>query len=368
MKCIITGFDAFGPLKRNPSQLILERLNGSLSIPGRRQPVDVDKVLLSTCCSASWKSLRPALAGSSEDAVLIMVGVASDRQSIGLERFALNIRDYSMADNGGHRWQGRKIVSGAPDALTTSVRLPALARALADSGHACRVSNHAGTFLCNEAYFRALNHARVHGRPGSVLFMHVPPPAVYARTAGLASSAAGLKALTQAVEDAATFCVAGHLRKQRASRDAGLPEGNRKILAAAKAAVGQKMWLDFAHTVENGRLGCAASLTKVLALAAMPVANSDLVTDMVAQLKAAGFSEHSLAEALPGDIVYGTEPGFDATLGGGHAHIGVVGEAGKTYDNRSSTGLWTEGNLLEIFNTARFGEQRWVLRAPETSV
>src|SRR4029450_5388543 len=148
---------------------------------------------------------------------------------------------------------------------------------------------------------------------------------------------------------------------------AAIPEGNRKILAAAKAAVGQKMWLDYAHTVENGRLGCAASLTKVLALSGLPAANSDLVTDMVAQLKAAGFSEHPLADALPGDVVYGTEPGFDATLGGGHAHIGVVGESGKTYDNRSSTGLWSEGDLLAVFNEARFGEQRWVLRAPNTS-
>jgi pyroglutamyl-peptidase len=370
MKCLITAFDAFGKLKRNPSQLILERLNDSLKVPGSRHPVAVEKILLSTCCTASWKVLRPALAQSSEDTVLIMVGVATDRQSINLERFALNIRDYAIADNGGHRWQGRKIVSGGPDALATGVHLPTLARKLEAAGHVCRVSNHAGSFLCNEAYFRALNHARTQGRPGSVLFMHVPPPAVYARTAGLRSKTAALKALAEAVEDAASICVSRHARKLRAAfsgKAARVPEPNRKILKAAKSAVGQEMWLDFAATVNNGRLGCAASLTKVLALAGMPAANSDLVTDMVAQLKAAGFSEHPLAEALPGDIVYGTEPGYDATLGGGHAHIGVVGESGTTYDNRSSTGLWAKSDLLAVFNAARFGRQRWVLRAPHTS-
>jgi hypothetical protein len=88
---------------------------------------------------------------------------------------------------------------------------------------------------------------------------------------------------------------------------------------------------------------------------------------MVAQLKAAGFSEHPLADKLPGDIVYGTEPGIDASLGGGHAHIGVVGPEGLCYDNRSATGLWSEAALEEIFSETRFGAQRWVLRAPASA-
>jgi len=143
-----------------------------------------------------------------------------------------------------------------------------------------------------------------------------------------------------------------------------LPRWNRKILAAAKRVVGQPMWLDYSHTVENGRLGCAASVTKVLALAGLPAANSDLVTDLVAQLRQSGFRELPLAEARAGDLVYGTEPGFDATLGGGHAHVGVVGQNGDCYNNRSSTGLWSQDKLLEVFNAERFGDQRWVLRAP----
>ena len=128
-----------------------------------------------------------------------MLGVAENRKSIGLERFALNIQDYSIEDNGGHKRVGRKIARNGPDAIATSVDVAKLCQLLRRRGLICDVSNHAGTFLCNEVYYRALNKARKSKHPTNILFVHLPLPEVYAKQVGLSEAAEAIEIYRQCV-------------------------------------------------------------------------------------------------------------------------------------------------------------------------
>jgi pyroglutamyl-peptidase len=212
--CLITGFDAFGKTKYNPSELVVKALPETLSLKG--QSVALAGSVLPTCCKQSWTTLKRAWK-SADPQVIVMCGMAESRERISIERFALNILDYRIADNSGHQPLGKTIEAEAPDALRTLVPVEKLQKYLQRNGYPCEVSNHAGTFVCNDVYFRALHREVIEGAPRLVLFVHLPMPARYAQTV-LANSKRRhdprlarsrklqVELLTNAVLEIARFC------------------------------------------------------------------------------------------------------------------------------------------------------------------
>ncbi|HEY9788337.1 MAG TPA: pyroglutamyl-peptidase I [Candidatus Obscuribacterales bacterium] len=187
MRCLITGFEPFGSEKSNPSQDVVKMLPSQL---GRgTKAADVAGKVLTTCGSCAWRELARPLSKSD---VVIMLGLASGRKKIGLERFALNIRDYPLPDNKGHKPQNRPIDPACPLALKTDIDVRLLAKKLNDLGLPSEVSNHAGSFVCNETYFRALRHQADNGKPGAVLFVHLPRAGSLCYTAYGARMAKGM--------------------------------------------------------------------------------------------------------------------------------------------------------------------------------
>ncbi|HEY9713475.1 MAG TPA: hypothetical protein V6C72_08385, partial [Chroococcales cyanobacterium] len=115
--------------------------------------------------------------------ILLALGLAGERPRITLERFALNIRDYfGNKDNLGHSWRGQYIELGGPEALRTNVPLLELEEHLTELGFLVGVSNYAGSFVCNEVYYRAMAYQQSHARLKYVLFMHLPEPENLAKT------------------------------------------------------------------------------------------------------------------------------------------------------------------------------------------
>lgn len=98
-----------------------------------------------------------------------------------MERFALNIRDYRIADNQGHQPADEPVIAGGPDARKTSVRLSALLAKLQLHGYLIEISNFAGAFVCNDVYYRCLAYQENHAHLLGALFVHLPPPAEYAQ-------------------------------------------------------------------------------------------------------------------------------------------------------------------------------------------
>ena len=181
-RVLVAGFDAFDNLDANPSQTIVETLESPLKLPGRKGEVLLDALVLPTCCHKAWSKLKRKLDANKNtyDAV-ILTGVAAKRKKISLERFALNIRDYRIKDNSGHKFVDEPIEKGAPDALKTTLSVAAMSKTLTRKGILCEVSNHAGTFICNEVYFKCLRYQEKQPKRASVLFVHLPLARTYAK-------------------------------------------------------------------------------------------------------------------------------------------------------------------------------------------
>ena len=157
-KLLITAFEPFGGKGYNPSSAMIDEIKED------RYTV---KRLLPTCYAGAARALKKALEEEKPD-VVILTGQASGRTEVCLEFCALNIKDASIADNDGEKATGESIVSGAPNALFTNLDLAHAVKRICEEDLPCRVSYHAGTFVCNSTYY----HLLFSGTPG--VFMHIP--------------------------------------------------------------------------------------------------------------------------------------------------------------------------------------------------
>ena len=172
MKLLVTGFGPFPGVPFNSSDALV---SGWI----RNRPDwhfdDLRFEVLPTAYEAAGtrvaellREFRPARA--------LLLGVAGADCGIRMERFALNIDDGAAPDEAGQRRQARSIVAGAPDALRTMLDLEQMHGALIDQGVNAEISNHAGAYVCNHAYYCALHAAAAMMPPCKVLFVHLPRP------------------------------------------------------------------------------------------------------------------------------------------------------------------------------------------------
>ena len=119
---------------------------------------------------------------SKKSSILILTGLFDQRSVISIERFALNILDYRIKDNLGRMTKDELIDETGPAALTTDAKVREIANHLLKKGFPAEVSNHAGTFICNETYYRALRFQQQFKYPQTVLFVHVPAPEKFGKS------------------------------------------------------------------------------------------------------------------------------------------------------------------------------------------
>lgn len=206
INCLLTGFDAFGEHQTNCTQALVEAFPDILktkpvagSAPS--QEVHITKLLLPTAGKRGWNKLRKALDVLSQTgpALIIMNGLAASRTTLSLERFAMNLKDYRIADNDGQQPQDCPIDKKAADLLRTRLDLPAIKAGLTRAGFPCEISNHAGTYICNELYFRAQQYQEGHKSIKAVLFVHWPEPKDFIKGAAASKKKKLAKQATLAV-------------------------------------------------------------------------------------------------------------------------------------------------------------------------
>jgi pyroglutamyl-peptidase len=180
--CVLSGFDAFGAVGTNPSQQAVERVAAKLTLADGRQ-VRTRKVILPTACHASWKllceTIRDIPLGTSEEFGLVLSGFAEKRDQITPECYALNVRHYRIADNQGDKPLRDVIIENGVHALKTTVDLSRLLDRFTQRGLSADISYHAGTFVCNEVYYRALHAWGTDPLCVGIVFIHLPDVANY---------------------------------------------------------------------------------------------------------------------------------------------------------------------------------------------
>lgn len=177
LEIIVTGFDPFGEFSVNPSEVVAASMPTTVNLvdAGKERQATLSAFTLPTCCSDSWKSLEAELKSRADRTiVLVMLGLAEPRVDIEMERVALNLRDYRFADNKGHQPPVEKIVEEAENALFSLIDLKGLKERITQKGCPISVSNHAGTYVCNEIYFRSLIYQKENPHLSKTLFVHLP--------------------------------------------------------------------------------------------------------------------------------------------------------------------------------------------------
>jgi pyroglutamyl-peptidase len=168
MRVVLAGFGPFPGVPHNPSAILVRAL------ARRRRPV-FDDVVISTHVFATRYAAVDCdvanLAAQKPDLIL-MFGVARRRHYLSIETRARNAQSVLYPDAGGHRPARATIAHGEPGALRGPAPFWRVLGAVRASGFPARLSRDAGRYLCNYAYWRALEKAR--GTSALVQFVHIP--------------------------------------------------------------------------------------------------------------------------------------------------------------------------------------------------
>ncbi len=165
---LITGFGPFPGAPFNPTAALAENL------ARRRRPAlsEVRRIahVFPTSYAAVERELPDLIARYRPDLVLLF-GLAPRTPHVRIEARARNRRSTLFADVDGMH-PSFVIQPRGPGTLVAPTRQPPLRVALRKARVPARLSIDAGKYLCNFAYWRALELTRKHG--GRVQFVHVP--------------------------------------------------------------------------------------------------------------------------------------------------------------------------------------------------
>jgi pyroglutamyl-peptidase len=165
---LVTGFTTFPGARSNPTEAlatILPRRQARFAKLGIALEARVLPVVYST--------IAPAIAGHvktlSPDLILHF-GLAARRSHICIETVARNRLNTIHADANGRLSPSATILRGGPSFVRARIATSEIVAALRRSGYFCRLSNDAGDYLCNAAFYLSLTapHAPHVG------FIHVP--------------------------------------------------------------------------------------------------------------------------------------------------------------------------------------------------
>ena len=162
---LITGFDPFGGECMNPSWEAVSRL------PDVIGDYRLTKLQIPTVFGLAAERVLAAAQADKPD-VILCVGQAGGRDAVTPERIAINCMDARITDNAGNQPREVPVVPGGADGMFSTVPVRSMADAIEAAGIPGKVSNTAGTFVCNDTLYRLLHHyADTPVRAG---FIHVP--------------------------------------------------------------------------------------------------------------------------------------------------------------------------------------------------
>ena len=180
MQALVAGFEAFGGEASNPAaealRLLPPRL-GRLALATRLLPVGF---------ATAPAALEDAVVALDPEIVLI-VGLAAGRAGLSVERVALNLIDARIPDNDGRQPVDRPVAADGPAAYFATLPAKRAVAALREAGLPAGVSDTAGTFVCNQAFYALMHLAALRRGQLQGGLLHVPYlPGQAARHADLA--------------------------------------------------------------------------------------------------------------------------------------------------------------------------------------
>ena len=169
MRVILIGFGPFPGAPFNPSTALVKAL------ARRRRPALAEIACTTHVFATTYAAVDhdlPRLFAQKPDIVL-MFGLAGRRRHLCIETRARNAVSVLFPDVSGYHPQRGVIVPHGEAALRGAAPFADLLGAIRGRQIPACVSRDAGRYLCNYAYWRALE--RAHGGRPLVQFVHIPP-------------------------------------------------------------------------------------------------------------------------------------------------------------------------------------------------
>lgn len=160
MNILVTAFMPFGGKDDNVSLAILNALK------------HVETCVLDVCFKEAFNALKQKNLDAYD--YIIALGEAPYKK-IHLEHLALNMMHASIPDNKGYQPQHIAIDPHSPMTYTSTLPLIYLGDMLTKNSLAFSHSYHAGTYVCNDLFYR-LMHTPIQAERG---FIHVPNDMTY---------------------------------------------------------------------------------------------------------------------------------------------------------------------------------------------
>ncbi|WP_339148042.1 MULTISPECIES: pyroglutamyl-peptidase I [unclassified Sutcliffiella] len=166
---LLTGFVPFLNFTINPTEQIANELDqqtiGNYKVHSSILPVDFNQ---------SAAQLLHHINDIKPDAV-ISLGLAAGRAHITPERIAINCKDAGGApDNNGVIHQDEPIDQSGPAAYFSTLPIRDMVNHLTENQYPAKVSNTAGTYLCNNVMYAALHYLMNNQTNIPAGFIHIP--------------------------------------------------------------------------------------------------------------------------------------------------------------------------------------------------
>ncbi|MGW7930931.1 pyroglutamyl-peptidase I [Staphylococcus xylosus] len=167
MRILITGFDPFGGEEINPA------LEAVKQLPDNIEGHTIDKLEIPTVFHKSKHVLEARMKQYDYDIVLA-IGQAGGRFELTPERVGINVDDARIADNEGQQPIDECIQQDGAPAYFSNLPVKRMTEAIKANGVPARLSNTAGTFVCNHILYQ-LGYLHATQFPHIKFgFIHVP--------------------------------------------------------------------------------------------------------------------------------------------------------------------------------------------------
>lgn len=172
MKVLVSGFEPYGEMSINPTQILVEEAKGF-----DLEEVEVHSVLLPVNYDECVERLLEEVERVSPD-VVVSCGLYPGRTAVTPERVGVNAKD-TMAedpipDNKGRSPVDDPVDPEGPDALFSLLPYRRIVDNLKAAGIPAFVSNSAGTYICNNTFYGLLDYVRRSDAPTVAGFVHFP--------------------------------------------------------------------------------------------------------------------------------------------------------------------------------------------------
>jgi len=166
----ITGFETFGGFARNTSQEILQTIQRSSPFP---ETEEITALLLPVEQKGCFERVRSSLETSAFSHIFLL-GMAVRSVCLSVEKVAINWAHYTIPDNAGQQPLDEPIIPDGPAAYFSTFPVTAMIRHCTNTPLPVQISLSAGSYVCNDLYYRTLHWNHQHHSKAKTVFIHLP--------------------------------------------------------------------------------------------------------------------------------------------------------------------------------------------------